>query len=623
MFVSGRSPEPDVENFADGSALASRLPPARCEDADHVTQHQSRSFPKVPVLACRLPLRSVASGEKQEELVRSRIAILGVLFGVLSSGCGGSVGLGVGDAAADGGAVDAEPERDAGPLDVAPPEDAGWMDADAGVLTSCLEGTWDHDGDPTTPCAAWSTCAAGTYVVQAPSATADRTCAPCANGYYSTAEDQAACTAGTCGVGTVQTIAGSSTTPATCAECAPGTWDHDADPATECAPWTTCAIGQKVVTIGTPSADRTCSPCGTAQTSANENAASCHPAAVAVVAGASHTCIALADGTVRCWGWNGWGQLGEGGQNDRGVPTAVSGLTNVVELSAGHQHTCARVDGGTVRCWGQYIHGSVDPAGGARYTPTVVANLTGAVELSAGRSHQCARLEGGTVRCWGYNFYGQLGDGTTISRPDPVEVLNVSGAVGLASGELHNCALLAGGKAICWGTNSYGQLGDGTTEGIRATPSAQASITGVAQMALGASYSCARLTDGTIGCWGRNEGGQLGSLTPAYSLLPVPAGAIANSVSIVANASHACAGLEDGAAVCWGNNNAGQLGYDGAMQASLPSVEGLSGVNQLALGGSHTCALVSGNVMCWGLNYFGQLGDGTQISRATPKSIVW
>jgi alpha-tubulin suppressor-like RCC1 family protein len=153
---------------------------------------------------------------------------------------------------------------------------------------------------------------------------------------------------------------------------------------------------------------------------------------------------------VRCWGYNNVGQLGDGTTtNKRSERVAVTGISDAIQITAANLHTCARLAGGSVRCWGYNAYGQLgDETKVSRSTPVTVAGITDAVDLAAGNNHTCAALSDGTARCWGFNAGGQLGDGTQLERPVPVNVVGMEGAfvVAVATGDNHSCALLANGS---------------------------------------------------------------------------------------------------------------------------------------------------------------------------------
>lgn len=246
---------------------------------------------------------------------------------------------------------------------------------------------------------------------------------------------------------------------------------------------------------------------------------------------------------------------------------------------------------------------------------------TTAVALELGDQHACAITPARTLVCWGNNTDGQLGDATDVRRIRPTPIAAPTGVDQLALGSTFSCARAAG-EIWCWGSDSYGQLGDGAVGGERHTPLRVPGIAGAIDVSTGMGHGCAVLADHTVRCWGLGDSGQLGHGMTDRSPTPVTVVGLADATQVAAGAQHTCALRATGAVVCWGENLNYQLG-DGVgstMRTSTPvPVVGITDAVQLAAGGDHTCVVHAGGAAsCWGGDGWGELGRNGTSPSGTP-----
>ena len=345
----------------------------------------------------------------------------------------------------------------------------------------------------------------------------------------------------------------------------------------------------------------------------------------------NHSCMVLADRTVRCWGENLSGQLGNGTNTGSNTPVAVTGLTDVTAISTGRGFSCALLANTTAKCWGENYRGGLgDGTNTGSNTPVTVTGISGAIAVSAGMTHTCALLSDSTIKCWGDNNNGQLGDGTLTNSSTPVAVTGITGATAVSAGFNSTCALLVDNTIKCWGLGYYGGLGNGANADS-SIPVTVVGITGAIQVSAGGGYSCALLADTTIRCWGANFSGTLGDGTKNSSNVPVSVSGIVGATAIATGdgSAHSCALLADTTVKCWGYNLYGELGSSDNVGIDVPViaapvvVAGLTGATAISTGDFHSCAVLANSaVKCWGRNDSGQLGDGTSTNSSTPVGLI-
>ncbi len=352
-----------------------------------------------------------------------------------------------------------------------------------------------------------------------------------------------------------------------------------------------------------------------------------------IAAGEGHTVVVRRDGTAWTWGDNTQYQLGDNRTDmwsDAVLPVQVFGLVGVVSVSAGTSHTLALKADGTVWAWGYNGSGLLGDGttGGSARVPVQAQRLSGVVAVSAGKNHSVALKSDGTVWAWGWNAYGQVGDGTQISRSIPVQVSNLANVLAVSAGQDATAALKADGTVWTWGSNYYGALGEGDVrnpDGQRLIPAQVSGLADVVSVSVG-NHAVAVKTDGTVWAWGDNGDGQLGDGTKAFRTHPVQVSGLGGVVSASAgraSSRNTVVLKSDSTVWAWGNNDVGQLGNGTFIPSSYPvQVSRLASMVAMDFGREHGVATKSdGTVWTWGANGSGQLGDGTKAMHIEPVQV--
>ena len=289
-------------------------------------------------------------------------------------------------------------------------------------------------------------------------------------------------------------------------------------------------------------------------------------------------------------------------------------------------HACALLEDGRIMCWGLNEFGQVgDGTHISRTAPVYVIGIEDAVQVASGGSFSCALLRNGSVACWGcYWCYCDPMDVHISHWPVKAKILVPSDAVQISASFSHVCALLRNGSVECWGCNFHGEAGVGEVSEMPWDYRYHPVQLNAVQVSSGGFHTCALLANGSVACWGLNDSGQLGMGSvsdPVPSPVRVPYLKDVSQVS--AGYRHTCALLANGSVACWGDNRYGQLGDGTKENRSIPvKVLGLKGAVRVEAGARHTCALLRDmSVVCWGDNEYGQLGDGTLVSKPKPVRV--
>ncbi|MEU7031750.1 sialidase [Streptomyces sp. SBR177] len=292
--------------------------------------------------------------------------------------------------------------------------------------------------------------------------------------------------------------------------------------------------------------------------------------------------LARTDKTVKSWGHNSSGQLGNGGNDNQTVPTTVPRLTNIKDVAAGGRHALALDTGGQVYSWGDNSYGQLgnNRTGDSRTVPDRVQGMPKVKQISAGCDFSLALLENGKVYAWGRGIHGQLGTGSRATSAVPRQVVGLENIVSIDAGCYHALALTADDTVKAWGYNLYGQLGNSSTKSST-TPVDVDWVEGVSEIEAGAFHNYAKTSDSHVWGWGNNQYGQLLESDEAFG------------------------------------DNVSRTNRTAPVE--IPRLEG---VQHLAAGARHGVAVTADEVFAWGHNGEGQLGNGTTVSRFESVKIL-
>jgi alpha-tubulin suppressor-like RCC1 family protein len=351
-------------------------------------------------------------------------------------------------------------------------------------------------------------------------------------------------------------------------------------------------------------------------------AASASPAPAASTAG----------GTLRAWGLNSDGDLGDNSTKTRHVPVTVKlppGAT-VTSVRAGCDNSVAVTAAGGVLAWG--LLSNVGHIAAVTHEPFPIRLPLGTTARTAraGCSFTLILTTDGRVLAWGENGLGQLGDGSTDNRAVPVQVQLGAKATAISTGCKFGLALTSAGKLLAWGDNTAGQLGDGSTGGSDVpVPVALPGGTRIRAVSAGCDFALALTTTGKVMAWGDNSHGQLGDGTTGGHLKPVTVHVALPGTgqisSLFAGCSHSLALTSAGKILAWGYNAYGQLGNGATkdrhkpVQVKLPT--GTHATSVTASCFSSLALTSAGRILAWGDDSEGQLGDGGAGHHAKPVRV--
>ena len=406
--------------------------------------------------------------------------------------------------------------------------------------------------------------------------------------------------------------------------------------------------------------------------------------AIAIGAGFDHGAIVLGDGTIRTFGFNGFGSLGDGTNVDSNVPVTVLNIDNAVNVTGMNNATIVLLDNGQLKSFGQGAGNG--RLGSGEYidsnVPVDVIGIDYAVAISSNQVSTSVLQSDGRVVSFGSNFFGLLGicqntffstltetlvsdvqdtqggqeftlflknDGTVLSVGQnnagqlgigsfenqiiPTPIPGLSNVTQISCGSFHSIVLLADGTVRTFGLNGNGRLGDGTT--ITRNAPVDPGVTDAVFVACGMSHTLVVQSDGTVLGFGANGSAKLGDIDNNFDfsdrLVPTPLDSLGltNVVKVGAGRDHSIFLNADGSVVGLGLNGSGELGtsssvgiFDPFAINPVPTSPAISNAVDVKCGSNHTIVLLAdGTVRTFGFSLSGQTGTGAFVSLFTPTDI--
>jgi alpha-tubulin suppressor-like RCC1 family protein len=307
-------------------------------------------------------------------------------------------------------------------------------------------------------------------------------------------------------------------------------------------------------------------------------------------------CGVRSNGTLWCWGYGGYGQVGDAATTTRYAPVQAGAASTWRSVSAGTFTVCAVRTDDSLWCWGSTTFDQTGVSGASGTITSPTAGPAGSwSSVSVGETHTCGIKTDGTLWCWGDNGLGTVGDGTTTDRATPVQI-SATGATTwstVSAGYYSTCGIpatgAAAGKLFCWGDNGSSRLGDGTTT-QRNSP-VQIGTATWSGVSVGRAHACGVRTAGTLWCWGLGTNGQVGDGTSTSRSVPTQVGSGTTWAEVNAAFEFSCARRTDATLWCWGLNNNRMLGNRDTTNLSSPNQ--VPGVTVSRLGDTHASARTS------------------------------